>query len=261
MAGPDKASDTAATRASISGILVVDKPVGPSSMQAVARVRRRAGGVRTGHAGTLDPLASGVLVLALGPATKTIDRLMSTSKRYRTEIDLSAFTSTDDREGAPEPVEVSAAPSRADLDRAVAAIAARREQRPPAFSAVKIAGRRAYKMARRGEAPTIAPRPVVVHAMSVVTYAWPLVTIDIHCGKGFYVRSFARDLGEALGTGGHCVSICRTAVGPFTLEMAVALDDVPEPLTEDLLLSVDAAMEVVERDVDATTAARAGERG
>ncbi|MCP3916833.1 MAG: tRNA pseudouridine(55) synthase TruB [bacterium] len=226
----------------LSGVLVVDKPAGPSSMRVVAVVRRRAGGVRTGHAGTLDPLATGVLVLALGKATKIIDRLMATDKRYETHIDLSAFTETDDREGERREVEVAAPPSEATVRAAVASFAGTFLQRPPAFSAVKVGGRRAYKMARKGKAPKMAERSVTVHDIDLLGYEWPNAEVAIHCEKGFYVRSLARDLGERLGTGGHCASIRRTAVGPFTLAMATALDDVPEPLTDEHLIPADEAV-------------------
>lgn len=240
MARADKPTDQV-----VAGVLVLDKPAGPTSMQVVAAVRRRAGGIRTGHAGTLDPLATGVLVLALGRATKIISRLMATEKRYRTRIDLSAFTATDDCEGERWPVAVAEPPVGAAIRSALARFTGEFLQRPPAHSAVKIGGRRAYKLARRGETPHIEPRPVTVHAIDLIEYEWPLVEIDLHCGKGLYVRSLARDLGEVLGTGGHCVSIRRTAVGPFTLQMARPLDDLPETLTAAELMSIEGALAMV----------------
>lgn len=215
-------------------------------MAAVARVRRRAGGARTGHAGTLDPLAEGVLVLALGRATKVIDRLMATEKRYRTVVDLSAFTETDDLEGPRTEVEVQAKPVESDLRHCLGQFVGRFRQRPPRFSAVKIDGKRAYKMARRGETVEPAPREVTVHQIDLVGYAWPKLELAIHCAKGFYVRSLARDIGRSLGTGGHCLSIIRTAVGPFTIEDSLPLDAVPEPLTEEHLIAVDDALRMVE---------------
>jgi tRNA pseudouridine55 synthase len=214
-------------------------------MRAVAVVRARAGGPRTGHAGTLDPLATGVLVVALGRATKSIDRFMDTDKRYRTRIDLSAFTTTDDREGERDEVTVESPPDPAAIRAALATLTGSIEQRPPAFSAVKIGGRRAYKLARRGEDVAPAPRVVAVHAIELAEYAWPFVTIDVHCGKGVYIRSLARDLGRALGTGGHCDTLRRTAVGPFTEAMAIALDDVPEPLVEADLIPLERALAMV----------------
>ena len=118
-------------------------------------------------------------------------------------------------------------------------------QSPPAFSAVKIGGRRAYKMARKGEAVDIPPRPVCVHGLEILQYVWPRVEISIHCAKGFYVRSLARDLGMALGTGGHCVSIRRTAVGPFVIENAIKLEDVPDAIVQEDLLSIDLGLKMV----------------
>jgi tRNA pseudouridine55 synthase len=232
-------------RTPVCGILVVDKPAGISSMGVVARVRRWAGGARCGHAGTLDPLATGVLVVGLGRATKVLDRFMRTDKRYATTIDLGAFTATDDREGDREPVEVAVPPAGEAIERALRTFVGSFEQRPPRFSAVKVDGRRAYRVARRGGDLEVAPRRVVVRAIDLVAYEWPLVTVAIDCAKGFYVRSFARDLGRTLGTGGHCATLRRTAVGPFTEAMAIRLDDVPEPLDQTHLIDVDKALSML----------------
>jgi tRNA pseudouridine55 synthase len=237
----DKTSVHRAEPADFSGILVLDKPLGLTSMTAVAAVRRRAGGVRTGHAGTLDPLATGVLVMALGKATRSIERLMATDKRYLTEIDLSAFTATDDREGERTEIMVDRPPDEATVRAALEPFIGTIAQRPPAFSAMKVGGRRAYAAARRGTPIELAPRPVRVDSIELVSYRWPLVTLDIRCGKGFYVRSLARDLGQALGTGGHCASIRRTAVGPFVIAEARPLDSLPPRLEpSDLLPLADA---------------------
>jgi tRNA pseudouridine55 synthase len=170
---------------------------------------------------------------------------MATAKRYRTVIDLSAFTSTDDCEGEREEVAVATPPAIGAIRDALVRFTGRQRQRPPAFSAVKVGGRRAYALARRGKTPEIAEREVVVHGIELVEYAWPLLAIDVHCTKGFYVRSLARDLGRALGTGGHCRSIRRTAVGPFTIAMAVAVDRVPDPLGAEDLISAERALEMV----------------
>lgn len=240
-ASPEKTED----RPPLCGILVLDKPAGISSMRAVAVVRRRAGKTKTGHAGTLDPLATGVLVLALGRATKIIDRLMDTDKRYRTEIDLSAFTDTDDMEGDREVIAIETPPDEAQLRNALPAFVGEIMQRPPAFSAVKIGGRRAYKLARAGQPVEIPPRRVIVYGIDLIRYEWPIVDLAIHCAKGFYVRRLARDLGLALGTGGHCRSIRRTAVGPFVIDKAISLEAVPDPLDQGHLISVDDALEMV----------------
>ncbi len=265
MTPPDNppAASSAADRGAApppTGILVLDKPEGSSSMRAVSIVRRRAGRTRTGHAGTLDPLATGVLVLALGRATKSIDRLMNTEKGYRTEIDLSVFTTTDDREGERTPVEVATPPERHAVEAALDEFRGEIMQAPPAFSAIKVGGRRAYKSARQGDLLDLPKRPVVVHELELEAYAWPVVTLRIRSGKGFYVRSLARDLGTALGTGGSCLSIRRTAVGPFTLAEAVRLDDLPETIGAADLIPVDEAIARVEAAYSAGgTSAGAGE--
>lgn len=214
-------------RESLDGVLVVDKPLEMTSFGVVARVRRRAGGVRTGHAGTLDPLATGVLVLALGKATKSIERLMATDKRYRTIVDLAAFTTTDDREGERTEVPVDSPPSPEAVRAAVAGFVGVIQQRPPAFSAMKVGGRRSYSLARAGAAVEHPPRPVRIDAITIERYAFPELELDIRCGKGTYIRSLARDIGVALGTGGHCATLRRTAVGPFTEAMSIAVDDLP----------------------------------
>lgn len=229
----------------LSGILILDKPVGLSSMRAIVRVRRAAGGVRTGHAGTLDPLASGVLVVALGRATKSIDRFMDTEKRYRTTIDLSAFTTTDDREGERTEVAVDAPPSRDAVERAISEFVGVIQQRPPVYSAMKVGGRRAYAMARKGQAPELAPRPVTVHAIALLGYRWPMLSIDIRCAKGVYVRSLARDIGARLGTGGHCHDLRRTAVGPFDESDAMTLDALPQHVDASHLVPLDVALDRV----------------
>ncbi len=216
--------------------------MGISSMTAVEVVRRKAGNTKTGHAGTLDPRATGVLVLALGSATKLINRLMDTDKRYRTAIDLRAFTTTDDLEGEATPVDVAQPPTIEQVRAALLQFVGNIMQRPPQFSAMKVDGKRAYKMARKGETVEIAARPVVVHSIELLRYEWPFVEIAMHCEKGVYVRSLARDLGEALGTGGHCTAIHRSAVGPFNETMAVPLDEVPQPLTQEHLMTQEQAL-------------------
>ncbi len=258
-----------------AGVLVLDKPRGPSSMKAVAIVRGRvAEGLRrrdaagatvpagppdpsapgpgrgrrrrrpkVGHAGTLDPLAEGVLLVGVGAATRELGTLMDLEKAYRTVIDLSAFTSTDDSEGDREPVTVDVPPTEAAVRAAVEAFRGEHEQRPPAFSAVKVGGRRAYAMARGGDAPELPPRRVHVFLAQLERYDWPEAEVLLRSAKGFYVRSFARALGERLGTGGTCLSIRREAIGPFTADEATRLDDLPETIGEGDLLSLDRVRE------------------
>lgn len=231
-----------ATPAPLRGLLLIDKPEGPTSMDVCRRVRRRliAGGapkrVKVGHGGTLDPLATGLLVILVGRSTPLCDTIMAGAKRYIAGVDLSARSATDDREGPVTSLDGLTPPSlqhiRQTLDRFVGQI----EQAPPAFSAVKIDGQRAYRMARRGEAVAPRPRPVLVHSIDVLSYDWPLLTIDLACGKGFYVRSLARDLGAALGVGGMLASLRRTRIGSFDIRDARPLDTLPDVLRQADLL-------------------------
>ncbi|MEM9251956.1 MAG: tRNA pseudouridine(55) synthase TruB [Planctomycetota bacterium] len=223
------------------GVLVIDKPVGVTSADVVRAVRFGAGDCKTGHAGTLDPLASGVLVCCLGVATKLSERLMAGVKVYETEVDLSAFTTTDDREGERTDVEIPEADRpgtqrvRAALHRFIGVT----EQVPPAYSAAHVGGRRAYALARRGEAVELEPRRVRIDAIDLVSFAWPIARLVVTCGKGVYIRSLARDLGEALGTGGHLASLRRTRVGPFTVDTARPLSSIDrDTLGDDDLMPI-----------------------
>ncbi len=215
-------------------------------MDAVAIVRSRAKRAKTGHAGTLDPLATGVLVLALGKkATRNLDRFMATDKRYVTTIDLSAFTATDDAEGERREVTVTSPPALEHIHETVGRFVGRIMQRPPVYSAIKVGGRRAYDLSRRGVDVEIRERPVLIHDIRVVGYDWPMLQIEVHCAKGTYIRSLARDLGEALGTGGYCQELRRTAVGPFTLAMARTVDELPDSITQDDLMNLEEALELL----------------
>lgn len=227
-------------------MLVLDKPEGITSMRAVEILRRLAGKAKAGHAGTLDPLATGILLVCFGRATKSISLLMNCDKRYETTIDCSATTSTLDREGARHEVEVKAIPSESAVREALAANVGTIMQRPPAFSAIKIGGQRSYKLARasggvddpaaaEAAAAAIEPRAILVHSMTLLKYEWPFITVAIHCGKGFYVRSLARDLGKALGCGGYCTAIRRTAIGRYDLSAARSLDSLSCVTAADLL--------------------------
>ena len=226
----------------LTGILVLDKDLGMSSMRAVEISRWRAGRAKAGHAGTLDPLATGVLVIAFGRATKAIDLLMATEKRYETDVDLSAFTTTDDREGERREVAVATPPTCESVERALAGFAGEIMQKPPSFSAVHVGGKRAYALARNDEPPDLPPRKVMVHEIALIGFEWPIERVAIRSGKGFYVRSLARDLGLALGTGGHCATLRRTAVGPFTAAIARRLDDLPEQIDESCVIPLETAL-------------------
>lgn len=226
-------------RPDLNGVLVIDKPVGPSSFAICRDVRRLTGGAKVGHAGTLDPFASGVLVLALGTATKAIPRLMATDKRYTATVDLGALSSTDDPEGRISPVEVALPPTREQIEQALSGFIGAIEQQPPVYSAVHVEGERAYKMARRGDLIERPPaRTVHVHSIEILEYDFPHLFIDVRCGKGVYIRSLARDLGEAMGTGGMLTALRRTQVGPYSLNDAIVLEN-DGAVLERSILSID----------------------
>ena len=215
-----------------SGLVVVDKPGGMTSHDVVSRVRRMAGTRKVGHAGTLDPMATGVLVLGVERATRLLGHLMLTEKAYDATVRLGATTTTDDAEG-----EVLAAASTSGLDEATvraaaAAFVGTLQQVPSAVSAVKVDGRRAYARERAGESVELPPRTVTVHELVVhdVRLGDDVVDLDVavRCSSGTYIRAIARDLGAALGVGGHLSSLRRTAVGPFTLDHARTLDELGE---------------------------------
>mgnify|MGYP006421022847 CR=1 FL=1 len=197
----------------------------------VVRAKLRAGGapkrVKVGHGGTLDPLATGVLVVLVGRATRLQDSVMGTDKGYRATIDLAHVSESDDMEREPEPVAVETAPDRDAIVRVLDRFVGVIEQAPPAHSAVKIGGKRAYQHARAGRAIAPDARPVRIDAIEIVSYAFPELVVEVHCGKGTYIRSLARDIGAALGTGGMLAGLVRTRVGRFTLEDAARLDDLP----------------------------------
>lgn len=214
------------------GILIIDKPLGITSMRAVEMVRRGMGGLRTGHAGTLDPLATGVLIVAVGAATRSINKLMDLEKQYETTIDLSATTATLDGESERiESLRTKPQPTEAEVELALKHFIGTYPQIPPSYSAKQINGRRAYDMARSGEQVVLAPRMVCVHELTLISFCWPIVRLAMRCDKGFYVRSLAHDLGIMLGGGGYCTAIKRTAIGPFTLENAIQLkqEALPNP--------------------------------
>ena len=209
-----------------SGILNVDKPAGPSSAGVVGRLKRLVPqGTKIGHAGTLDPFATGVLLVLVGRATKSCERLMDQPKRYDATVRLGGTTATDDPASAEVPWP-DARPASADQ---VAAVLPRFVgpvmQRPPAFSAIKVSGRRAYDLARGGAQVVLPPRRVDVYGIDLLSYEWPLLRLRIDCGRGTYVRAIARDVGEALGVGGHLTELRRTRVGTFDVADAVRPDE------------------------------------
>jgi tRNA pseudouridine55 synthase len=211
-----------------TGIVLVDKPAGPSSFQIVARVRGRTG-AKTGHAGTLDPFATGLLVLLSGRATSLQDRFTKLDKRYVTDVDLRARTTTGDPEG--DVVDEHEAPTREELEAALAGLRGAVELPIPAASAVKIRGERAYRLHRRGVAVAMPTRVMRIHELVLASYAEGVARLDLLVGSGTYVRSIA----DALG--GHCLTLRRTEIGPFGVDEAdehrvVPLEDAVPRLAE-----------------------------
>jgi tRNA pseudouridine55 synthase len=207
------------------GLLVIDKPAGITSRDAVDRAQRwLPRGTRLGHTGTLDPLATGVLVLCVGNATRLAEYVQRMAKTYRAGIVLGARSDTDDEDGTvTESPNVTAPPSphvAEHLNAFVGAI----EQVPPAFSAAKVNGRRAYDLARQGRDVSLSARTVTIYAVDVLRYEYPVLELEVRCSKGTYIRSLARDLGERLGCGGYIQALRRTRVGCFDAAAALTLD-------------------------------------
>ncbi|HEX9558043.1 MAG TPA: tRNA pseudouridine(55) synthase TruB [Reyranella sp.] len=207
----------------VDGWVILDKPVGLGSTPAVGKVRRLFGAQKAGHGGTLDPLASGVLPIALGEATKTVPFVMDGRKEYRFTVRFGEARSTEDAEGEVTATS-DARPSDLEIRSALAGFIGEIEQIPPAFSALKVAGKRAYDLARAGEAVALKPRRILVERLELVgrpdaNHA----DFVISCGKGTYIRSLGRDLAQALGTVGHLSALRRTAAGPFREEAAISL--------------------------------------
>jgi tRNA pseudouridine55 synthase len=251
-----------------SGLIVVDKPGGMTSHDVVARIRRLAGTRRVGHAGTLDPMATGVLVVGVEKATRLLGHLTLTEKEYQATIRLGQATDTGDAEGTVLTPGTPARPAgrltRAQVEAAAAALTGEIQQVPPAVSAIKVAGRRAYQLAREGAPPVLPPRPVTVWSFTVQALrpvsAVPAagvpaggarpdgapadgapadgapgdlldVDVEVRCSSGTYIRALARDMGDALGVGGHLTRLRRTRVGPYDLSAAHGLDELAEQLT------------------------------
>lgn len=213
-----------------SGILLVDKPGGITSHDVVSRTRRAVGTRKVGHAGTLDPMATGLLLLGVGSSTRLLTYLVGLGKRYTATIRLGVTTDTDDAEGQVTDTADASAVTRADIDAGIAALTGEIAQVPSSFSAVKVDGRRAYDRARSGEEVVLQPRIVTIQRFEVVDErrAGPVIDLDVvvECTSGTYVRALARDLGRALGVGGHLSALRREAIGDFEVRDAVPLDAV-----------------------------------
>lgn len=252
----------------ISGILVVDKPVGLTSHDVVEIIRRGTNIRRAGHTGTLDPRASGVLVVLVGPAVRLSEFVSASDKRYQAILRLGGSTDTFDSEGrfthqSTTPVEVTEDQFKNVLTQFIGEI----EQTPPPFSAVKVHGRKAYEMAREGEEVSLEPRKITVHHLDVLEWALPEVVIDVHCSSGTYVRSLANDVGESLGCGAYLIGLRRTKSGRFSLREAIPLRKLQEAFTagnwaQYLIPAAEALAEwpAVELDPDAVEEVKHGHR-
>ncbi len=251
---------------SSDGLVIVDKPAGWTSHDVVGRMRKLAGTRRVGHAGTLDPMATGVLVLGVGKATRLLHHLVLADKAYTATIRLGQATVTDDAEGEVVASVSAAGVTEGAVRAAMLPLTGEIAQRPSAVSAIKVDGQRAYKRVRAGEAVQLPARPVTVarfEALGFARRAGHLLDVDVvvECSSGTYVRALARDLGEALGVGGHLSALRRTRVGPFALERAKTIDELAgldDPVTLPLPEAVRAAMPVREIGADEARAVSFG---
>jgi tRNA pseudouridine55 synthase len=248
----------------VSGLVIVDKPAGMTSHDVVARIRRLAGTPKVGHAGTLDPMATGVLVVGVEKATRLLGYLTLTQKEYAATIRLGQSTSTDDAEGEITGTAPAVGVSAEALEKAVSALTGEILQVPPAVSAIKVDGQRAYKLTRAGTAPELKARPVTVYEFTVadVRPDGDMLDLDatVRCSSGTYVRALARDLGQALGTGGHLTRLRRTRVGGYRAEDARTLEQLAERF-EVLPLAQAAAAAFPRRELTADEARRLAHGG
>jgi len=219
------------------GLLNIDKPAGCTSRDVVNRVQRLVRPHKIGHAGTLDPLATGVLVVAIGPATRLVEYVQQMPKTYQGTFLLGRTSDTEDIEGNVVELPDAAIPEHEEILVAIPRFTGSIKQRPPAYSALKIAGQPAYKLARRGEQADLAPRRVDIHSIEVVRYEHPELELLVRCGSGTYIRSLGRDLAESLGTGAVMSQLRRLAIGPFAVDEALAADALSANEVEARLLS------------------------
>lgn len=216
-------------RPSHHGFLILDKPAGLTSRDVVNRVQRWfPRGTRIGHTGTLDPSATGVLVIGVGQATRLTEYVQDMDKTYESVFRLGERSDTDDADGTVVAVPDAPIPNRETLVNALAGFVGASEQIPPAFSAAKVSGRRAYDLARKGHAVALAARRIEIYGIDVLAYDYPRLRVEVRCGKGTYIRSLARDLGNRLKCGALVEGLRRTAIGPFTVSAAINLEVAPE---------------------------------
>ncbi|RCK76248.1 MAG: tRNA pseudouridine synthase B [Anaerolineae bacterium] len=251
----------------VSGVLVVDKPIGLTSHDVVQIIRRGTGIRRAGHTGTLDPRASGVLVVLIGPAVRLSEYVAASDKRYQATIRLGSSTDTYDSEGSVTETNAWENISEEEFNRVLQKFVGEIEQVPPPYSAVKVKGKKAYDLAREGEEVELTPRIIQVYHLEVLEWAPPEVVIDVYCSSGTYVRSLANDLGKELGCGAHLIGLRRTKSGKFTLRDAIPLRKLQESFETGtwyryLIPAAEALAEwpMVELDADQVELVRHGHR-
>ena len=227
------------------GFLIINKPAGPTSHDIVSRVRRLLPRkTKVGHAGTLDPFADGVVVVGIGQATRLLDEIHQFPKTYRTTVTLGARSDSGDPTGEIMPTENPIAPAATSVEAAIESFRGEIDQIPPAHSAIHINGKRAYELARAGEAVDMPTRTVTIHELTLLRHDGLEVELEITCSTGTYIRSIARDLGEALGVGGYCSELRRTSIGPFDIADSVALDELTEDTIAAALLPPTLALQI-----------------
>jgi tRNA pseudouridine55 synthase len=236
----------------MNGLLVLDKPSGRTSRDVLNRIKswfpRRT---KLGHTGTLDPLATGVLVVCVGSATRLAEYVQAMGKSYDSRFRLGATSDSDDADGEIQVNESAVPPTRAAIDAAIAGFIGTIDQLPPSVSALKVGGRRAHVLARKGHEVPLAPRSVSVASIRVHHYEWPFLDVSVDCGKGTYIRSIARDLGAKLGVGGLVETLRRTRVGPFRAEDGVGMNVAPEEARAKVVPSLTAIADFPRVRIDA----------
>ena len=218
----------------MDGFLVINKPKGWTSFDVVAKIRNKLGVKKVGHTGTLDPMATGVLVLCLGKATKMAQEMTGYDKEYVAEITLGTSSNTDDAEGELLKNGEAKPVSQDQLESILEKFKGEIQQVPPQFSAKKVNGQRAYKLARKGQKVKLEARPVTIHELDLLDFKWPIVKLRILCSKGTYIRSIARDLGTELGCGAYLSALERTKVGDILVEDARTIEEADESLVKPL---------------------------
>lgn len=209
----------------MEGLYCIYKEKGPTSHDIVNTLRRITGIRKIGHAGTLDPLASGVLIVGIGrTATRQLNHIVKFEKEYEADIELGASSTTDDAQGEKTDLPLKKPPTRAAVLKILKGMVGEIEQMPPIYSALKIKGKAAYRIARDGKIPDLKPRKVFIKSITIKKYRWPHVSVRVVCGPGTYIRAIARDLGAALDTGGYLTDLIRTRVGSYTLKKSLTLD-------------------------------------